>query len=600
MRVVLLVFALLFGLAPASAQTYPQFTRSGQQSLNQQTFYGCGTGCITGTNLNNYFAILNNSVGFLSDMNAWIGPNSFSISPTAPTITICSDSTTKLATTGFVQCAVGSGAGLGFPKTVSGVTTSGGVPYFSNATTLSSSGVLATNRLLLGGGAGNPPSALGSLGTATTVLHGNASGSPSFSSIVLSTDVSGILPIANGGNGTASPALVAGSGISIAGTWPNQTVTSTVTGVCPPSVFCVSNYANVAAAFTAVAANGGGEVFFPASVTLSAAQSIQTPGVTVRCAGQSVVIATSSSTADLLDITGDNFVIENCTLAYTGTAQKTAGNIINTISNHTTISNVHVGPDCFTCFLMGGTIGIIHAVSFDGNSTAQSASSSVIIEDNQILHMTDVTEGASTSGSFYENGIYQQSGALDGVNIEMLTTNRGLIQAPGSGQSVFAFVSDSYFDTCGQICLYITPLTGGAVGEDLFDADEFGTDSSTVPAVDIDTATGGGNVGVIKIINSNIYSYVSDSGNCINLLGSLGDIDISHNTAGSNCVAGFATNSGVSTLSMRVIGNSFHGSTDAIFLSGLLPEALIQLNNLNGNGASTGGNTSPNYANNLP
>ena len=44
------------------------------------------------------------------------------------------------------------------------------------------------------------------LGTTTTVLHGNASGAPSFGAVSLTTDVTGILPIANGGtNGTASP-----------------------------------------------------------------------------------------------------------------------------------------------------------------------------------------------------------------------------------------------------------------------------------------------------------------------------------------------------------------------------------------------------------
>lgn len=44
--------------------------------------------------------------------------------------------------------------------------------------------------------------------------------------VVLTTDVSGTLPVANGGTGTASPALVAGTNITITGTWPNQTINS--------------------------------------------------------------------------------------------------------------------------------------------------------------------------------------------------------------------------------------------------------------------------------------------------------------------------------------------------------------------------------------
>jgi hypothetical protein len=42
--------------------------------------------------------------------------------------------------------------------------------------------------------------------------------------VVLTTDVSGILPVANGGTATATPSLVQGSNITITGTWPNQTI----------------------------------------------------------------------------------------------------------------------------------------------------------------------------------------------------------------------------------------------------------------------------------------------------------------------------------------------------------------------------------------
>jgi hypothetical protein len=37
---------------------------------------------------------------------------------------------------------------------------------------------------------------------------------------------SGLLDVANGGTGTATPALVAGTNVTITGTWPNQTVNS--------------------------------------------------------------------------------------------------------------------------------------------------------------------------------------------------------------------------------------------------------------------------------------------------------------------------------------------------------------------------------------
>jgi hypothetical protein len=39
--------------------------------------------------------------------------------------------------------------------------------------------------------------------------------------------ISGILDVANGGTGTATPAIVAGTNVTVTGTWPNQTIAST-------------------------------------------------------------------------------------------------------------------------------------------------------------------------------------------------------------------------------------------------------------------------------------------------------------------------------------------------------------------------------------
>jgi trimeric autotransporter adhesin len=61
----------------------------------------------------------------------------------------------------------------------------------------------------------------GALGTPSSGTATNLTGLP------LTTGVTGILPVANGGNGTATPSLVAGSNVTITGTWPNQTVAST-------------------------------------------------------------------------------------------------------------------------------------------------------------------------------------------------------------------------------------------------------------------------------------------------------------------------------------------------------------------------------------
>ena len=62
------------------------------------------------------------------------------------------------------------------------------------------------------------------LGTPASATLTNATGLP------LTTGVTGLLPIANGGSGTATPALVAGSNVTITGTWPNQTIAAAAPG----------------------------------------------------------------------------------------------------------------------------------------------------------------------------------------------------------------------------------------------------------------------------------------------------------------------------------------------------------------------------------
>lgn len=87
-----------------------------------------------------------------------------------------------------------------FPLTGGPITTSGTIACAS-CTIIGSPFV--TNQLIIGG-AVNSVMSLGSLGTTTTVLHGNNAGAPSYAAVSLTADVSGVLPVANGGFGSAT------------------------------------------------------------------------------------------------------------------------------------------------------------------------------------------------------------------------------------------------------------------------------------------------------------------------------------------------------------------------------------------------------------
>lgn len=126
--------------------------------------------------------LIQNGTGVLSDTGDLTGIAALTITgilTTGSGPTTVTDAAGKILSAALNTVAVAQG-GTGL---TSG--TSGGVLAFTAAGTVASSGVLAQNQLVLGGGAGAVPATLGSLGTATTVLHGNASGAPTFSQIVV-------------------------------------------------------------------------------------------------------------------------------------------------------------------------------------------------------------------------------------------------------------------------------------------------------------------------------------------------------------------------------------------------------------------------------
>ena len=126
----------------------------------------------------------------------------------------------------------GQGAGDGAPEEITlgaGLTMTGTVLSApAGSGTVTNTGTLTDHALIVGNG-GVDVSALASLGTTTTVLHGDAAGDPTFGPVSLTADVSGDLPYANLQPATAASFLLGRGSAGGAGDWQEITLGSNLT-----------------------------------------------------------------------------------------------------------------------------------------------------------------------------------------------------------------------------------------------------------------------------------------------------------------------------------------------------------------------------------
>jgi hypothetical protein len=253
--------------------------------------------------------------------------------------------------------------GTGITSFGSGIATFLGTPSSANLAaaltdeTGSGSAVFATSPTLVTPNLGTPsaatltsatglPLTTGVTGTLPIANGGTGTTSTTFAN--LTTNVTGILPVANGGTATATPSLVQGSGVTITGTWPNQTIAATGSGGTVTSVAFsggttgltvtgspVTTSGTITLAGTVAVANGGtgltagtsgGILAYTASGTLASSAALAANKVVIG-GGAGVVPSTTTLLGTAAAVTSGNYIqalgyADTVTaLGNTGTAQ---------------------------------------------------------------------------------------------------------------------------------------------------------------------------------------------------------------------------------------------------------------------------------------
>jgi len=155
-------------------------------------------------------------------------------------------------------------------------------------------------------------------GTSTTVLHGNASGTPTFGAVSLTADVSGTLPVANGGTGVTTST---GSGNNVLSTSPTLvtpvlgTPTSGTLSNCTVDGTNSVGYLNIpqnsqSAAYTLVLSDAGKSIYHPSADTTARTWTIPANSSVAFPIGTAVTFINDTSGGSItIAITTDTLVL---------------------------------------------------------------------------------------------------------------------------------------------------------------------------------------------------------------------------------------------------------------------------------------------------
>lgn len=286
----------------------------------------------------------------------------------------------------------------------------------------------------------------GALGTPSSGTATNLTGLP------LSTGVTGTLPVANGGTGTTTPSLVAGTNVTITGTWPNQTINSTGGGGGSGTVTDVSVVSANGLAGTVATSTSTPAITLSTTVTgvikgNGTALSAATAGTDYVAPGGALGTPSSGTATNLTGLPLSTGVTGTLPIANGGTNATDAATALTNLGAYPASNPSGYTSNAGTVTSVGGT-GTVNGISLSGTVTSSGnltlgGTLSGVDLTSQITGTLPVANGGTGQTSYTDGQLLIGNSTGNTLTKATLTAGSGISVTNASGSITIAATGSS-------------------------------------------------------------------------------------------------------------------------------------------------------------